>query len=398
MLFEPLPYQVAICDHLKTSEPGLWRWFMSDNFSGEQADASKLELLKSCYRMTPESHPPLYATGAVVAARLAIDCPITFYQLQSNTNEPNAALYFFDDELCVVLSGSIAELLDADELTAVIAHEFSHHKLYTENNGEFFAAARLLSWCADQPDCHDAYVETARRYQLHTELYADLGAAFVCEDPQTPIASLIKVNTGLKSVTVADYLAQAEEILEQDKTGAKGFTHPETYIRAKALDDAPQDRSRYLELVRGKLDARRLDVLDQRELATLTRDIAQAIGHDERFRDDTHQILLREYFPSFEWSRAQDTTAEVNSTNPSIALLAGHIETLSESTHSYLAYLLLDLTTADRDDNLPLLGATLHYAEALGIFNVFEPIARKDLKLKKADIAKAQKVESNRLD
>jgi hypothetical protein len=393
MLFEPLPYQIAICDHLKNSEPGLWQWFMSDDFSGEQTDASKLELLKSCYRMTRHSHASLYASADAVAARLGIDCPITFYQLQSASVEPNAALYFFDDELCVVLSGPIADLLDAKELTSVIAHEFSHHKLYTENNGEFFAAARLLSWCADQADCHDAYVETARRYQLHTELYADLGSALVCEGPLVPIASLVKVNTGLKDVTVADYLAQAEEILAQDKSGAKGHTHPETYIRAKALDDAPKDTSRYLVLVRGKLDVRRLDVLDQRELATLTLDIAQAIGCDQRFRDDTHQILLREYFPSFEWARAthdKPTDAELEN-------LAARIEALSESTHIYLAYLVLDLATAGRDDALPLLGAALHYAERLGIFGVFEALARKDLKLKKGDIGNAQKMEADRL-
>lgn len=392
MLFEPLPYQVAICNHLKDAEPGLWQWFMSDDFSGEQAEASKLELLKSCYRMTRESHASLYASGDTVAARLNIDLPITFYQFQSAAPEPNAALYFFDDELCVVLTGPISELLSEDELTAVVAHEFSHHKLYTENDGEFFAAARLLSWCSDQPDCHDAYVETARRYQLHTELYADLGAAFVCEGPQFPIASLIKVNTGLKSVTVADYLAQAEEILERDNTGAKGITHPETYIRAKALNDAPKDRTQYLELVRGKLDARRLDVLDQRELASLTHNIAQVLGSDERFRDDTHQILLREYFPSFEWGDASDEQTEA----AEIERLAMQIELLSESTHSYLSYLLLDLATADRDDNFPLLGAALHLAERLGIFKVFESLARKDLKLKKSDIADAQKMEMNR--
>lgn len=393
MLFEPLPYQVAICDHLKTTEPGLWQWFMSDDFSGEQAEAGKLELLKSCYRLTVGSHSTLYANGDLVAERLGIACPIMFYQLQSAATEPNAALYFFDDELCVVLSGPIAELLDEDELMAVIAHEFSHHKLYTENDGEFFAAARLLNWCSNQPDCHDAYVETARRYQLHTELYADLGAAFVCGGPQLPIASLIKVNTGLKQVVVADYLAQAEEILQQDNTGAKGFTHPETYIRAKALSDAPKDRSHYLSLVRGKLDARTLDVLDQRELATLTRDLALAIGTDERFRDDTHHILLREYFPSFEWGEATRSD-EHDAMFESLAL---RVEALSEASHTYLTYFLLDLATADREDDFPLLGAVLQHAEQLGIFKVFEPLARKDLKLKKSDIASAQSREVNRL-
>ena len=67
MSFALLPYQRAVCEHLKAYEPGLWRWFMSDDFSGEAAEESKLELLKSCYRMTRDSHAQLYQTADEVA-------------------------------------------------------------------------------------------------------------------------------------------------------------------------------------------------------------------------------------------------------------------------------------------------------------------------------------------
>lgn len=359
----------------------MWQWFMSDNFSASQAESSKLELLKSCYRMGAETHADLYEIAQEVAGRLEISCPITLYQAQSAATEPNAALYFFDEELCIVLSGSITELLDKEELRSLFGHEFSHHRLYTENNGEFFAAARLLLWCAQQPDCHEAYVETARRYQLQTEFYADRGAAFVCGGPNAAIASLVKVSTGLKTVAVSDYVDQAEEVLAKDNSGAKGVTHPESYLRAKALNDGPDDPQQYSRLVRGKLDSAQLDILDQRELATLTHNIAQTVGSDPRFRSDQHKILMREYFPSFEWDEIKR----------SAVVLVDRIANVSELTHVYLAYFLLDLTTADRDDSHPLLGPMLHFADSVGLLKQFDATARKELKLKKAETDRAMR-------
>jgi len=381
MLISPFPYHIDVCTHLKRNEPGLWQWFKSDNFSTADAEHSKLELLKSCYRMGAESHSDLYQIAREVAEQLEIDCPITLYQAQSVGTIPNAALYFFTDELCVVLSGPIAELLDADELRSLFGHEFSHHRLYTENDGEFFAASRLLHWCAQQPDCHQAYVETARRYQLQTELFADRGAASVCDTPNAAISSLVKVSTGLKAVAVADYVDQAQEILSQDDSGSEGLTHPEIYLRVKALHDDIDEPGEYARLVRGKLDSGRLDILDQRELATLTHNVAQTIGSDERFRSDEHSVLMREYFPSFRWDEVRR----------SVEVLRQPVADASDLTHTYLAYLLLDLATADRDDSFPLLGPMLHFAESIGLYKQVDATARKELKLKKAETEKAMR-------
>jgi len=379
MQLAPFQYHNDVCTHLKRNEPGLWQWFISDNFSTADAEYSKLELLKSCYRMGAESHADLYEIAREVARRLEIDYPITLYQAQTAGASPNAALYFFDDELCIVLSGAIDELLDAAELRSLFGHEFSHHQLYTANNGEFFAASRLLMWCAQQPDCHEAYVETARRFQLQTELFADKGGAYACDNPRSAISSLIKVSTGLKTVAVDDYVEQAQEILSKDGAGSDGITHPEIYLRVKALHDDMEDPADYIGLVRGKLDSGRLDILDQRELATLTHNVVQTIGYDERFRSDEHTVLMREYFPSFKWDKIKR----------SVEVLRSPVTAASELTHSYLAYLLLDLTTADRDDSYPLLGPMLQFAESLGIYKLVEKVARKELKLRKADTDKA---------
>ncbi|MEM1261997.1 MAG: M48 family metalloprotease [Pseudomonadota bacterium] len=379
MQLSPLPYHDNVCAHLKQHESGLWQWFVSDNFSSADSEHTKLELLKSCYRMSADHHADLYRLAEEAADRLEIDCPITLYQAQVAGAEPNAALYFFADELCVVLSGAIEELLAPNELRSLFGHEFAHHKLYTDKHGEYFAASRLLAWCAAQPDCHEAYVETARRYQLQTELYADSGAAFACGSAETVMSCLIKVSTGLKSVAVLDYLAQAEEILSKEGGGSEGSSHPEVYLRVKALQSGVADPSDYTKLVRGKLDTRRLDVFDQRELAALTYQIFQVLGTDERFQTDEHRVLARQYFPSFTWTDAESTAFE----------LCAQIKNTSELTQTYLAYLLLDLVTADRDDSYPLLGPVLLFATELGVYKPVESTVRKELKLRKADTDKA---------
>ena len=38
-------------DYLKQEQPDLWAWFSSDEYRGEQADAVRLELLKSTVRL-----------------------------------------------------------------------------------------------------------------------------------------------------------------------------------------------------------------------------------------------------------------------------------------------------------------------------------------------------------
>jgi hypothetical protein len=204
-----LPYHTAIASHLRAGESALWAWFESDRMSASYGEKVRLELLKSTYRLTRADRPDLYASAEIATQKLGIDLPVTIYQRQSGAESANAALVFLPNEAAIMLMGGIGDLLNEAEMLALLGHEIAHHRLYTMDGGQYFTAARLLGWCVDQPGCEAAIAETDRLFQLHTEIFADMGALHVTGDRDDVIASLIKVTSGLKSVSPSSYLEQA---------------------------------------------------------------------------------------------------------------------------------------------------------------------------------------------
>jgi hypothetical protein len=72
MLPSPLPYHRAIVEHLRASEPCLWKWFSSTRQHNTEADTLRLELLKSTYRLEPASQPRLYELAENVRERMQL--------------------------------------------------------------------------------------------------------------------------------------------------------------------------------------------------------------------------------------------------------------------------------------------------------------------------------------
>ncbi|WP_125461868.1 MULTISPECIES: hypothetical protein [Rhodomicrobium] len=390
--FGALPYHVAVAGHLRTGEAALWSWFESDQFSKRYSEMVKLELLKSTYRLTRADQPGLYAQADVALNALGLDLPVTVYQRQGGGDGANAALIFLPDEAAIMLMGNIAELLSEGETLALLGHELAHHRLYTLDGGQYFTAARLLDWCAEQPGCDAAFRETDRLYQLHTEIFADMGALHVTSDRDAVIASLIKVSTGLRSVTARSYLEQTSEILEGDKAGSEGVTHPELYIRAKALDLLAADPPRIGEteaLVRGKIEAGRLDILGQHKLSTLSRELVDCLMVHPFMRGEYAANLAERYFPGYR-------PAAVPSADH--AAMAVEIAGLAKSCHDYLAFLLLDFATVDPDHGEAGLAWTLDLADRIGLFTVYEALARKELKRKKEDLTKLRRGAAEKIE
>ena len=394
MKLDALPYHVNVAKHLRTDEAALWAWFESDQFSLRYNEKVKLELLKSTYRLTRADQPGIYAQVDSVREKLGLDLPATIYQHQGGSGDANAALVFLPDELAIMLMGNISHLLGENEMLALLGHEISHHHLYCLDAGDYFTAARLLEWCTQQPGCEASYLETDRLYRLHTEIFADMGALHVTGERDAVISCLIKVATGLKKVTSSSYLQQADEILKQYKQRSEGVTHPEMFIRAKALDLLTADPPKLEEvatLVRGPIDTKRLDLVAQHALCALTRKLLDQILTYSFMRGEYTANLAERYFPGYKWSDAVHSAEDH-------ADLAEEIAAMARSCHDFLAYVLLDFATVDPEGGETALALTLQLAERVGLLPIYEPIARKELKRKKDDLANLKRSNADLID
>ena len=367
----PLPYQCRVRDFVRGAEPALWSWFASDAFADEYVDAVRLELLKSTYRMAPDAHPALYHAANQALGPLGLELPVAFYQAQQ-TEHMNAGLCFLPGEAHVVLQGPILATLNEVELTALVAHELAHYKLWTIEDGTHRTAMNLVEALAQHPAAQPSHVNTAQRLRRYTELYADRAALLATQDPSAVISCLVKIQTGLREVDPRAYLAQAEEALRRGAGAAKGDTHPEAFIRARALGlwherraAADTEIAALIEEVKALDD---LDLLDQVEATALTRRVLESLLQPAWFRSERVLGHARLFFPDL--------------TLPSPTAAASVPEALAQ----YVAYVLLDFAVADPQLGDVALAHTLLMSAQLGCAPAFEKAARKELKLTQAQL------------
>ncbi|MCW2525852.1 MAG: peptidase Ste24p, partial [Pseudonocardiales bacterium] len=297
----PLPYHYAVADLLERENPSSFASLLpagpaSPAVSGdvEQLDQA---LLRKAYRLEAAGHPEVHAAARRAAAALGIDVPIEIYASEGG-GAPNAELIFVPGRVVLLLSGDVTELLEADELCAVAGHELAHYLLWTTEGGRLLAASRLLDAAEGDARTPSEYLETARRFRLATEVFADRGSLVAAGPQQTgrqvtgrqetgpqetgpsganplsaAIGGLLKISTGLKKVDAAAYLKQAEEV--DFGRASAGVTHPETVLRAWAmrrwLDYGAGAEDAIAAALAPPLDLGSLDILGQDLLAAMTR-------------------------------------------------------------------------------------------------------------------------------
>jgi len=366
----------------------LWKWFSSAQARADYTENLRLELLKSTYRLDVEGHPELYQSLDEAKVRLQLDIPVTLYQAQ-NSPQLNASLFFIPGQGHIVFSGPMFTLLHAAEIRSVIGHELAHYHLWERDGGEFHITDRLIHAVANDPRSSPSHGQTARRHQLYTEIFADRGSLRVTGDAGPVIASLVKIETGLSQVSASSYLKQAEEIFSKGDVATEGVSHPEAFIRARALDlwQKQQDgvAAQIGAMIEGAASFDELDLIGQKRLTAATRQLLECLLRPKWFQTPATLGHAKLFFSDF---RAPKGNAPVT---------CDGLKFTDPKLREYLCYVLLDFAKVDPElDEMPL-AAALELSRQLELDTQFEKIAARELKLRVRDVRRIKETAAEML-
>ena len=376
-LLEPLPQHRVLVEWLKAHEPEVWEWFADDARKVEQAEQIRLALLRDTYRLDAAEHPEVFAEVAAAKLALGLTVPVQVYQAQGQSG-PNAAMCHLPGEAHLIFSGPILSLLSPLELRAVIGHELAHYFLWEQEDGAFYRADRILEASASHDAAHPSHGHSARLWRMTTELYADRGAFIATDSLEAAVGGLVKTTTGLSQLSARSYLAQAAEIFSKSKPKTEEYSHPETFMRAYALDlwvkedeDLNEAVARMLDRDDG-LDA--MTVAEQVQLTRQTRRFLAQFLTPEWFQSEPVLAHARLYFPDFQVAPAKDAT------------LLNELTGLPTPQREFLGQVMVDFCAVDPDlEDGPVIAA-LGWARELEILGAFEKMVTRDLKLKARDL------------
>lgn len=372
-MIKPFPFHSDLRDYFKKQDK-TWSWFSEEKIKAEQQEAFKTDLLKNSYRIDPDTEPKVYEILNVAKDKLGIIVPITIYQSQSMDGN-NAGVVFFENEAHIILSGTILKLLNEDELLVLFGHELSHIVLFSLENGDFEITNRIINTIASDSSSELFYYETARLYQLYTELFCDLGALKVSGSLETTIQTLVKLNTGLEKVSAESYLKQANEILERIEKGSNGETHPENFIRAKALEIFEKDNSGYYskteKIISGKTDLHQLNLFNKKLVFDTTKELISIILKPKWAQSEYCHALYKQYF----------TNSAISSNAFIDAAFKLKIENSRKNLKEYYTYVMLDFALCDPDLKEAFIGHILDIAEQLSLQEEMKTILKKELNL-----------------
>ncbi|MBS1565865.1 MAG: M48 family metalloprotease, partial [Bacteroidetes bacterium] len=197
------------------------------------------------------------------------------------------------------------QLLTDEELLAIIGHELGHVHLCRQLGGDVEIAHRIVTAVANHPGASAAHYESARLFKLYAEIFCDRAGAFVAGHYAPVVAALVKMATGLPTVNVESYVRQAEEIFTHEGgLRTTGITHPENFIRARALhlwhNKVPEAEDIIRRMIEGHTSLDGLDLLRQQELTGLTRQLLQLAMQPLLMQTEATVALVKQYFATFD--------------------------------------------------------------------------------------------------
>ncbi|WP_434589395.1 M48 family metallopeptidase [Streptomyces sp. A5-4] len=210
--------------------------FLSDSVRVSDAQFVHLNtmLRDACYILDLEKVPPMYVT---------------------QDPKPNAMCIGLDEPIIVVTTG-LVELLDEEEMRAVVGHEVGHalsgHSVYRTILLFLTGLALKVAWIPLGNIAIMAIVTALREWFRKSELSADRAGLLVGQDLQASMRGLMKIAGGnhLHEMNVDAFLAQAEEYEAggdlRDSVlkilNVLPRTHPFTTVRAAELKKWAESR------------------------------------------------------------------------------------------------------------------------------------------------------------
>jgi hypothetical protein len=235
----------------------------------------------------------------------------------------------------------------------------------------------LLNALVQDPSSQPAHEESYRLFHLYHEIFCDRAALIACGDLHAAVSTLVKLETGITDVNAESYLEQTEEIFSKGTVKTSGLSHPECFIRTRALKlwseqpaNLEQDIRRMIE---GGLSLDGMDLLAQGKTVELTRRLLETLLAEPWFRSEQVLAHARMFFDDLRVPK--DAPCEDD--------LKPILEVEDEKLAQYFCYVLLDFVSCDRELEGPALGLALVLCRRLGLEKNFRPIATKELKLKK---------------
>lgn len=374
---QPLPFQVRLRDHLKSTEAEVWDWFASGKVRTEHFQAARLDLLRSSFRIDRESQPAMYQVAEQAASKLGLAYPITLYQAQQVDNKLNAGLVWIPEEAHVVLHGPVADRLTEGELLSVFGHELAHAVLWSHSGGRYHTLDRIINSLAADAQAGPVHGRTLQLFNLYAEIFCDRGAVVACGDLEVAISALIKVNSGSDDINAKSFLKQAEEVLTADPTPSAGHSHPETVIRARCLqlwcDEADDVEEQVAQLIEGKLALSQLHLLQQVELSALTRKLVVHLLGPKWMRTELNLAHARMFFED----------GRLPPPDKSVGPWTMTVDDFDPQLCEYFCYVLLDFVTADADLREQSLAHMYLVAREMHLDERFLETVRKELNLRK---------------
>jgi Peptidase family M48 len=369
-----LPYHQKVKEHFK-QQSKTWDYFSVTKNKDDQLQQFKTELLKNTYKFDIVTENFIYDKVAFAKEKLQLqNLPVTVYQAQY-TDELNASIVYLNNEAHIVFSGPITKLLGEEELLAVLAHELTHVKLYSMLEGDLEIADRIITAIANNYNSEAAYFETARLFRLYTEIFCDRGAYNVLEKTAPVITSLVKASTGLDKVNAESFIKQADEIFSaENNLKTAGLSHPENFIRAKAIQLWHEKKAgaeeEIIKMIEGISDLDQLDIFRQKELAHLTKQFLQLFLKPKWFQSTMVLSQAKQYFTDFILDDKAVLTGKITE----------EISNFHLSVKDYLSYILLDFALVDSAlEEIPS-GWAFQFAEDVQLKDCYDAIIKKELK------------------